>query len=32
MNLYHLRYYVTLAQYEHYTRAAQELMITQASS
>ncbi len=31
MNLYHLRYFVTLAQYEHYTRAAQELMITQPS-
>lgn len=31
MNLYHLRYFVTLAHLEHYTRAAEELMITQPS-
>lgn len=31
MNLYHLRYFTTLARYEHYTRAAEELMITQPS-
>ncbi len=31
MNLYHLRYFVTLAHMEHYTRAAEELGITQPS-
>ena len=31
MNLYHLRYFVTLAHLEHYTKAAQELSITQPS-
>lgn len=31
MNLYHLRYFVTLARLEHYTNAAEELMITQPS-
>lgn len=31
MNLYHLRYFVTLAHLEHYTKAAQELCITQPS-
>jgi len=31
MNLYHLRYFVTLARLEHYTKAAEELMITQPS-
>lgn len=31
MNLYHLRYFVTLAHLEHYTRAAEELSITQPS-
>lgn len=29
MNLYHLRYFVTLAQIEHYTKAADMLAITQ---
>lgn len=29
MNLYHLRYFVTLAKYEHYTKAADHLLITQ---
>lgn len=29
MNLYHLRYFVTLAQLEHYTKAAEKLCITQ---
>lgn len=29
MNLYHLRYFVTLAQLEHYTKAADMLAITQ---
>lgn len=29
MNLYHLNYFLTLANYEHYTRAAQHLQITQ---
>lgn len=29
MNLYHLRYFVVLAQLEHYTNAAKELRITQ---
>lgn len=31
MNLYHLRYFVTLAHLEHYTKASKELMITQPS-
>lgn len=31
MNLYHLRYFVTLAHFEHYTKAAEELSITQPS-
>ena len=31
MNLYHLRYFVTLAHLEHYTKAAQKLSITQPS-
>lgn len=31
MNLYHLRYFVTLAHLEHYTKAAEELSITQPS-
>ncbi len=31
MNLYHLRYFLKLAELEHYTRAAEELMITQPS-
>lgn len=31
MNLYHLRYFVTLARMEHYTRAADLLAITQPS-
>ena len=31
MNLYHLRYFVTLAHLEHYTKAADELLITQPS-
>ena len=31
MNLYHLRYFVTLAQLEHYTKAADILAITQPS-
>ena len=31
MNLYHLRYFVTLAQLEHYTKAAELLAITQPS-
>ena len=31
MNLYYLRYFVTLAHLEHYTKAAEELMITQPS-
>ena len=29
MNLYHLRYFVTLAHLEHYTKAAELLSITQ---
>lgn len=29
MNLYHLRYFITLAQLEHYTKAAEKLCITQ---
>lgn len=31
LNLYHLRYFVTLAHLEHYTKAAEELSITQPS-
>ena len=31
MNLYHLRYFVTLAHLEHYTKAAELLSITQPS-
>lgn len=31
MNLYYLRYFVTLAHLEHYTKAAEKLMITQPS-
>lgn len=31
MNLYHLRYFVTLAYLEHYTKAAEKLSITQPS-
>lgn len=31
MNLYHLRYFVTLAHIEHYTKAAELLSITQPS-
>lgn len=31
MNLYHLRYFVTLAHLEHYTKAAEILAITQPS-
>ncbi len=31
MNLYHLRYFVTLAHLEHYTKAAEMLSITQPS-
>lgn len=31
MNLYHLRYFVTLAEIEHYTKAAEILSITQPS-
>lgn len=31
MNLYHLRYFATLAKYEHYTKAAEILAITQPS-
>lgn len=31
MNLYHLRYFVTLAHLEHYTKAAELLAITQPS-
>lgn len=31
MNLYHLRYFVTLARVEHYTKAADMLAITQPS-
>lgn len=31
MNLYHLRYFITLAHLEHYTKAAEKLMITQPS-
>ena len=31
LNLYHLRYFVTLAHLEHYTKAAEQLSITQPS-
>ena len=31
MNLHHLRYFVTLARLEHYTKAAKQLSITQPS-
>lgn len=31
MNLYHLRYFVTLAKFQHYGKAAEELAITQPS-
>ena len=31
MNLFHLRYFVKLAHTRHYTRAAEELCITQPS-
>ena len=31
MNLYHLRYFSTLAHIEHYTKAADILAITQPS-
>ena len=31
MNLFHLRYFVKLANTRHYTRAAEELCITQPS-
>lgn len=31
MNLFHLRYFVKLAYTKHYTRAAEELCITQPS-
>jgi DNA-binding transcriptional LysR family regulator len=31
MNLYHLRYFLALSRLEHYTKAAEELMITQPS-
>ena len=31
MNLYHLRYFATLAHLEHYTKAAEILSITQPS-
>ena len=31
LNLYHLRYFIVLAHLEHYTKAAQKLMITQPS-
>ena len=31
MNLFHLRYFVKLAHTKHYTRAAEELCITQPS-
>lgn len=31
MNLYHLRYFVQLAHTRHYTRAAEQLCITQPS-
>ncbi len=31
VNLYHLRYFVTLAHLEHYTKASEKLMITQPS-
>ena len=31
MNLFYLRYFVTLAHVKHYTKAAQQLCITQPS-
>ncbi len=31
MNLYHLRYFVTLARFQHYGKSAEELSITQPS-
>jgi DNA-binding transcriptional LysR family regulator len=31
LNLYHLRYFITLAHLEHYTKAAKKLLITQPS-
>ena len=31
MNLFYLRYFVTLAHVKHYTRAAEQLCITQPS-
>ena len=31
MNLFYLRYFVTLARVKHYTRAAEQLCITQPS-
>ena len=31
MNLFHLRYFVQLAETKHYTRAAEQLCITQPS-
>jgi len=31
LNLYHLRYFITLAHLEHYTKAAEQLLITQPS-
>ena len=31
MNLFHIRYFVKLAEVGHYTKAAQELHITQPS-
>ena len=31
MNLNQLQYFITLAKYEHYTKAADELAITQPS-
>ena len=31
MNLFHLRYFVTLAEMKHYTKAAEKLCISQPS-